>query len=59
VQGVDFVAKIPEQVQSVTIFSAGIPVGAKHPNAARALIRYLASPEARDEVIKSGLDPKQ
>ena len=58
VPGVDFVARIPEQVQSITTFSAGIPVGAKHPDAARALIRYLASPEARDEVIKSGLDPK-
>jgi molybdate transport system substrate-binding protein len=58
-QGVDFVARIPEQVQSVTTFSAGIPVGAKHPDAARALIRYLASPEARADVIKSGLDPKQ
>jgi len=59
VQGIDFVARIPEQVQSITTFSAGIPVGVKHPDAARALIRYLASPEARDEVIKSGLDPKQ
>ncbi len=58
VQGIDFVAKIPEPVQSVTTFSAGIPVGAKHPEAARALIRYLASPAAREDIIKSGLDPK-
>ncbi|QRX84789.1 substrate-binding domain-containing protein [Glaciimonas sp. PAMC28666] len=58
VKGIDFVAKIPEQVQSVTVFSAGIPVGARHPDAARALIRYLASSEARAEIIKSGLDPK-
>ena len=58
VQGIEFVGKIPEQVQSITTFSAGIPVGAKHPEAARALIRYLASPEARADVIKSGLDPK-
>jgi molybdate transport system substrate-binding protein len=57
VAGVDFVAKIPEQVQSVTTFSAGIPVGAQHPEAARALIRFLASPEARAEILKSGLDP--
>ncbi|GAC1330424.1 MAG: substrate-binding domain-containing protein [Collimonas sp.] len=58
-QGVGFVSRIPEQLQSVTTFSAGIPVGAKHPDAARALIRYLASPEARADVVKSGLDPKQ
>ncbi len=59
VPGVDFVARIPEQVQSVTTFSAGIPVGVKHLQAARELIRYLASPGAREEVVKSGLDPKQ
>lgn len=59
VQGVDFVAKIPEQVQSVTTFSAGIPVGAQHPEAAKALISFLASPEARAEIAKSGLDPLQ
>ncbi|MDY7579760.1 substrate-binding domain-containing protein [Herbaspirillum sp. RTI4] len=57
VPGVDFVAKIPEEVQSVTLYSAGIPVGAPHPEAGKALIRFLASPDARAEIIKSGLDP--
>jgi molybdate transport system substrate-binding protein len=56
VAGADFVARIPEPVQYVTTFSAGIPVAAPHPEAARALIRYLASPAARDEIVKSGLD---
>ena len=57
VAGIDFVARIPEPVQSVTRFAAGIPVGAKHPQAARELLRYLASPSARDAVVSSGLDP--
>jgi molybdate transport system substrate-binding protein len=56
VAGAEFVARIPEAVQYVTTFSAGVPVAAPHPDAARALIRYLASPAARDDIVKSGLD---
>ena len=56
VAGADFVGKIPESLQSVTVFAAGIPTGAQHPDEARQLIRFLASPEAAPEVNKSGLD---
>jgi molybdate transport system substrate-binding protein len=56
VQGADFAGRLPEAVQSVTKFAAGIPVGARHPEAARELIRYLASPAARADVTGSGLD---
>ncbi|CBJ52534.2 putative molybdate-binding periplasmic protein precursor [Ralstonia solanacearum PSI07] len=57
VPGVDFVGTIPEPLQKVTVFSAGIPVNAAHPEAARALIRYLASPEAASAVRASGMEP--
>jgi len=57
VPGVDFVGKIPEPLQKVTVFAAGIPVNAAHPKAARELIRYLASPEAAPAVEKSGMEP--
>ncbi|WP_250469296.1 MULTISPECIES: substrate-binding domain-containing protein [unclassified Caballeronia] len=57
VQGADFVGRIPDSVQSVTRFAAGIPVGSKHPEEARALLRYLASPQAQDTVRATGLDP--
>ncbi|ABR81007.1 molybdenum ABC transporter substrate-binding protein [Pseudomonas aeruginosa] len=56
VPGVDFVGRLPEAVQSVTRFAAGIPVNAEHPRQARALLRYLASPEAQAMVRASGLD---
>jgi molybdate transport system substrate-binding protein len=29
----------------------------KEPDAGKALIKFLASPEARDEIVKSGMDP--
>ncbi|GCB06033.1 substrate-binding domain-containing protein [Ralstonia sp. SET104] len=57
VPGVDFVGKIPESLQKVTVFSAGIPVGAAHPKAAHELIRYLASPAAAPTVQQSGMEP--
>ncbi|MGF6129324.1 molybdate transport system substrate-binding protein [Pseudomonas frederiksbergensis] len=56
VPGVSFVAKIPESVQSVTRFAAGIPTGAQHPAEARALLTYLASPAVQPQVQATGLD---
>jgi molybdate transport system substrate-binding protein len=57
VAGVDFVGELPEQVQSVTRYAGGIPVGAKHPDEARALLQFLASAAAQPTVRKTGLDP--
>jgi molybdate transport system substrate-binding protein len=57
VQGVTFVGKIPESVQSVTRYAAGIPVSTKHPTEARALLEFLASPAAGPVVKSTGLDP--
>ncbi|NML99819.1 extracellular solute-binding protein [Paraburkholderia sp. RP-4-7] len=56
VPGATFVGKIPESVQSVTRFAAGIPVGAPHPQEAKALLDYLASPAAQADVRSTGLD---
>jgi len=57
VVGIDFVGPLPPEVQRVTVFSAGVAVGARNPDAARALIRALASPEAAPAVRRSGLEP--
>jgi molybdate transport system substrate-binding protein len=57
IPGVTFVGKIPESVQSITRYAAGIPVGAQHPAEAKALLEYLASPEAAPVVTQTGLDP--
>lgn len=56
VPGVTFVGKIPESVQSVTRYAAGIPVNAEHPNEAKALLDYLASPAAQPAVTSTGMD---
>jgi molybdate transport system substrate-binding protein len=40
----------------VTRFAAGIPVNAEHPAQAKALLQYMASPEAQPVVQSTGLD---
>lgn len=57
VPGVDFVGTIPEEVQKVTLFSAGLAAGAPNPDGGQALIRYLAAPAACPAAQKSGLEP--
>lgn len=57
VAGVTFVGRIPESVQSVTRFAAGIPVNAAHPAEAKKLLDFLSSPQAQAVVKSTGLDP--
>jgi molybdate transport system substrate-binding protein len=57
VSGIDIVGPLPPDLQKITVFSAGIATVSKEPDAGRALIKFLASPAARDALVKSGLDP--
>ncbi|WP_347558058.1 substrate-binding domain-containing protein [Robbsia sp. KACC 23696] len=56
VKGVTFVGRIPEKDQSVTRYAAAIPRESAHPVEARALLAYLASPEAQPVIRKTGMD---
>jgi len=57
VAGIDIVGPLPDALQKVTVFSAGIASVSKEPEAGKALINFLASPAARDTIVKSGLEP--
>jgi molybdate transport system substrate-binding protein len=57
ISGVDIVGPLPESLQKVTVFSAGIASASKEPEAGKALIKFLASPAARAKIIDSGLEP--
>ena len=57
VKGIDIVGPLPPGAQRVTVFAAGIPATSMHPEAARALIEWLASPAAYSAIKKSGLEP--
>lgn len=56
VKGARFVGRIPEPLQSVTRFAAGIPARAEHPQEAAALLKYLAAPASQITVKATGLD---
>src|SRR3954464_8403537 len=57
VEGIEIVGPLPDELQKITVFSAGIAAVSKEPDAGKALIKFLASPAARDTIVKSGLDP--
>lgn len=57
VKGIDIVGPLPPEAQKVTVFAAGIATASKHPEAARALIQWLASPAAASVIRNSGLEP--
>jgi molybdate transport system substrate-binding protein len=57
VSGIDIVGPLPDDLQKVTVFSAGIASVSKEPDAGKAFIKFLASPAARDTIIKSGMEP--
>jgi molybdate transport system substrate-binding protein len=57
IPGVDIVGQLPDELQKITVYSAGIANVSKEPDAGKALIKFLASAEARDAIVKSGLQP--
>lgn len=57
VPGVTFVGPIPAELQQETFFSAALATAVRQPEAAEAVIRFLASPEAAPAMSKAGLAP--
>jgi molybdate transport system substrate-binding protein len=57
VHGVTFVGAIPAELQPGFSFAGALTSIARQPEAASALIRFLASPEAAPVILKAGLTP--
>ena len=57
IPGIELVGPLPPEAQKYTIFSAGIVTGSKEPEAARALVKFLASPAAAPAIKESGMEP--
>ncbi len=57
VPGVTFVGALPAELQPGFSFAGIVATNAKAPEAAAALIRFLASPEAAPVISKAGLAP--
>jgi len=57
VPGIDFLGPLSADVQQITVFSAGLHVGANEPAAARALVEFITAPAAAPVIRKKGLEP--
>jgi molybdate transport system substrate-binding protein len=57
VEGVTFVGTIPAELQPGFSFAGALTSTVQQPEAATALIRFLASPEAAPVIAKAGLLP--
>jgi molybdate transport system substrate-binding protein len=55
--GIDYVGPLPGDLQRMTMFSAGLHSGAKQPDAAKALVKFLTAPAAAPVIRKHGLEP--
>ena len=55
--GVDFVGPLPADIQENTVFSAGLQVGAKETEAAKAWLKFLTAPEHAAAFTSRGLTP--
>jgi molybdate transport system substrate-binding protein len=57
VSGISFVGALPAEVQPVFVFAGVLTSTVQQPDAAAALLRFLASPEAAPVISKAGLMP--
>jgi molybdate transport system substrate-binding protein len=54
---IDFVGELPSEIQTITVFSGGIPSTAKEPEAAKLLLDFLTGAEAAPIIGKHGMQP--
>ncbi|MDQ3668179.1 MAG: substrate-binding domain-containing protein [Acidobacteriota bacterium] len=57
VPGIEIVGPLPGDLQGTFVFSAAIMAGAKEVKAAKALVDFLRTPEARAIIKAKGMDP--
>ena len=53
----ELAGRLPAEIQHFTVFPAAIGANAKAPDAARALLKFLASPDAHRVMRAKGLEP--
>jgi molybdate transport system substrate-binding protein len=57
VPGIEIVGPLPEPLQRLTHFSAGIPANAENPKGAAALMELLRSEAVRSAMAENGMEP--
>jgi molybdate transport system substrate-binding protein len=57
VKGAQFVGPLPSEIQRITVFAGAVHAASQEPDAALALLEFLASPEHAPLLQKHGLEP--
>lgn len=56
-EGITVVGPLPPAIQITTTFSAGVCASSQQADAVRAMLAYMASPQAADAKRRQGMDP--
>jgi molybdate transport system substrate-binding protein len=57
VKGIQYLGPLPPDIQTITVYSAGLHNAAAAPDAAKSLVKFLLSPEAAPAIRKMGMEP--
>lgn len=57
VEGIEILGPLPDPIQATTVFAAGVASTSSQPDAARALIDYLTSPQTAEAKRRNGMEP--
>lgn len=55
--GIEVLGPLPQEIQTVTTFSAGLASTSTQPEAVRALLHFMASPAAAAPKLNNGMEP--
>ncbi len=55
--GIDYIGPLPAGLQKITVYSSGVHSGAKQPDVAKALVKFLTAPAAAPVIKKHGMEP--
>jgi molybdate transport system substrate-binding protein len=54
--GIDIVGPLPPEIQTITVFTAGVGTRAAHPDGARAFVAHLITPQTEGTKQKLGME---
>jgi molybdate transport system substrate-binding protein len=57
IKGITYIGPLPTFIQNITVFTAAVHTGATATDGAKALIKFLTTPQAGEAFKKTGMEP--